>query len=248
MSQPLSILDAASDAASAALENLDWPSLAFNAQTVLKEDETNPVAWSYLGIAYLHLGLEKNSKDLVEQGFNCHQTAITYGPDNIIALGNCALAFGRIEDFNSALRIVRKGTDLSPDTLKLWQLQSVFELKLRQIDDADRSIAHVFRLSPRPFTFIIPMNYLYIDEQPYPIKGEVGINIYQLEDDSYVCEETEYEVYGTGPSFKEAFADFSDYFDTLIEEYVNTKDPLDEGAQELAANLRNLIGGPVSAD
>lgn len=245
MLQPLSSFQAASNAASDALRAQDWQSLKLYAQAMLKEDRLYPVAWSFLGIAYLQLGSEKNSQDMMNQGLDYHRNAVTYGPEDRLALINYAVALARMEDIDSALNIIQRGISLYPEDIELWHRRAIIELDSKLVDEAGKSISHLLKLVPK--TPIIPVEYVYTEGDPLPLRSAIGLIVSMLDDGLYICEGSDFDIYGTGSSFKEAFTDFCGEFKILIEEYVDTDDPLDEGAQELAENLRDLIGGKVSA-
>lgn len=74
----------------------------------------------------------------------------------------------------------------------------------------------------------------------------LDITIHRL-DEGFASEESDFDLYGTGDSFKAALIDLCEYFVALVEEYVYTEDLLDEGAQKLAERLRVHIGPGFTA-
>jgi hypothetical protein len=68
MPQPQPQFSALNDAAGEALERRDGVAPRFNASLMVKEAPTSPVALSYLGVAFLQLGLEKRESACIEQG------------------------------------------------------------------------------------------------------------------------------------------------------------------------------------
>ena len=203
------------------------------------------MGWSYLGIAYLQLGLEKKSQNLMDEGLGYHRNAVNYGPTERTPLVNYALALAKMGYTDIALSEFQKGTKLFPDDVDFWCRRCHFELQSQLIDEAGDSISRILELASK--TPIIPVEFIYTGGSPLPLGSAIGITVYKLDDGMYICEGSYFDIYGTGLSFKEAFIDFFGEFEILIEEYVDTDDPLDEGAQELAANLQDLIGGNISA-
>jgi hypothetical protein len=75
----------------------------------------------------------------------------------------------------------------------------------------------------------------------YSFRRGLTISVYR-DGDQIVCEQRGLRLYGMGANYAEAFAEFCEFFDVLYQEYVDTADPLDSGAQRLAQHLRELVG------
>lgn len=247
MTEPLPRIDQLAWAASEALSRQDWANLRFNAQVMCKEAPDSPLAWSYLGIAFLQLGLEQRSQSLIRRGLECHVTAAQYGPNNSVAVGNLGLAWVKLEQYEKALAVLAPATQRFPDDFDIWGCRAQAELGLSRLDAAGESMHHMLRLLKGNALFGFSLDRLFLgDGQAVPLAQPLYIGT-RLIDGEYACEENDFDLHGTGSNFKEALIDLCEYFATLVEEYVYTEDPLDQGAQQLAERLREYLGSDFSA-
>ena len=130
--------------------------------------------------------------------------------------------------------------DLGED---LWGHRVQAELDAGQLAAADRSVRRLLPLLGGKLG-VFHLGRLFLEDRVVPLKRPLPVGVRQI-DEGYACEENEFEVYGVGRSFKAALVDLCRYFVGLVDWYVNTEEPLDEGAQELAARLRGCVDPKV---
>lgn len=247
MPQPLSRLRQLGKTASEALVRRDWVNLRFSAQLMCEEAPNSPAAWSYLGVAFFQLGKERKDKSLVARGLECHETAYRYGPDDSMAVANLGFALNMLGRHKEALAVLAPATDLFPDNPHMLAHRAHAELGLNQLDAAGKSADRILRLVKEADGPVLTLHRLYLsDHLVVPLLRPLDITIHRL-DKGFACEESDFDLYGTGGSFKAALIDLCEYFVTLVEEYANTEAPLDQGAQKLAERLRAHIGPGFAA-
>lgn len=246
MPEPLPRIEQLARVASEALTRRDWSSLRFNAKLMCEEAPDNPAAWSYLGIALFQQGVEQQNEGLVRQAIDCHRTAVQHGPNDSMAVANLGFALNRLRRYKDALAVLAPATDHFPDHPHILAHRAQAELGLNEIAAAGASVERILGLVREIDEPILTIFHLYLSDQTVPLLRPLDIAVHRVEE-GYVCEENDFDLYGTGDSFKDALIDLCEYFVTLVEEYVYTKDPLDQGAQKIAVRLREHIGPDFTA-
>jgi hypothetical protein len=113
------------------------------------------------------------------------------------------------------------------------------ELDVGQLGSADRSVRRLLPLLGGRLA-VFHLDRLFLGSHQVPLRRPLPVGVRQIEE-GYACEENEFELYGVGSSFKAALIDLCRFFVTLVDGYVNAEDQLDEGAQDLASQLREYV-------
>lgn len=239
MPQPVTKMAALATAASEAIDRRDWAALRFNATLMVKADPADPLATSYLGVAYLQLGLEGRQEAYVEQAMQLHREAVRLGPRDAVALGNLGLALMKVGKDQEALEVLAAATKIHPEDADFWGFRAQTELETGRLAAADRSVRRLLPLVGKRLV-VFELDRLYLGDHQVSLIRPLSVGVRQIPE-GYACEENEFEIHGTGRTFKSALVDLCKYFAELYLEYVETDDALDEGAEELAGRLRRCI-------
>jgi tetratricopeptide (TPR) repeat protein len=244
------------ETANEAIARRDWATLRLNAQLMLNENPSSSTALSYMGVALVYQGLERRSEALIKRGMGHHMKAVDVGENDSIAWQNLALGLDITGEYERELEAMNRATELDPANPLLFRGKSHALMRLNRIDEAGEPMHRALGLlkSSEPLGFMI--HSLYLDDEILPLKQAItlGVRREKIDDvDGVSCDENELNIYGYGLSFRDAIVEVCEDFYTLVEEYVDTTDPLDEGGHELAARLCEYIapeariGGTESA-
>jgi Flp pilus assembly protein TadD len=128
-------------------------------------DPDNPVGWNYLGIALARAGRLQEARTAYLRAVD----ADAFHLETHINLGNLSY---REEDWQGAIREYRIATSIDTTVAKLWLNMGLAYHKLKDRDQAGRSLGRAAKLAPRdPLPWELLGN-LYFEQQLYRAAGD----------------------------------------------------------------------------
>jgi len=234
--QPQTNYQQAKDAAHDALDRHDWAVLRFNAQLMMHADLQHAAAWSYLGIANYNLGRDAGNRAQAEEGLSQIINATRLDPNSFVALSNHALALLNERQFEEGLDVMARAEMVAPLNVKNLMHRFWAEVHLDRCEDAERTLQGIAAREDSALA-VLPLEWVWIGGQRRQLARGLSMS-FTFDGEEYRVEENDFDSFGRGETLREALTDYGDEFEMLVEEYVETDDPLDDEARKMAERLQ----------
>lgn len=240
MPQPKTQFGRTMDMANEALHQHEWESLRLHAQMMRRLEPQDETAWSYLGIANYNIGLQTNHREQMLEGIAQVENATRLNPNSSMAWNNHAIVLMKEDQYEAGLVAAKSAVGLDKLGIGVLRSQMVAELNLGLLDDAESTYREIRKRDKNDSGLVVPLTWITSNQGRRQLSRTLSVSV-TLDEDGFQIEENDFDGAGGGETLRQAMTNYGDDLEMLIEEYVETDDPLDEGAKEMAERLRSHL-------